>query len=427
MNTFILKGDICYCLSQTEISYQENAYLVCVKGKSLGVFEQLPEEFSHLPIKDYSGHLIIPGLVDLHTHAPQFENLGLGFDLELIDWLNTHTFPEEARFANLDYANSVYGNFVNTLTATATTRAVIFATQHVPATILLMELLEKAALPSFVGKVNMDRNAPDTLREESADVSIKQTKLWLQETLGKFKHVKPILTPRFIPSCSDPLMEQLGQLAKEYSLPVQSHLSENKAEIAWVEKLCPQAKSYGHAYHAFGLFGGETPTIMAHCIWPNKEEFALMQAQKIWVAHCPSSNINISSGIAPVRRYLEADIPIGLATDISGGTHLNMFSTIGEALALSKLYWRLVDQSAAPLSLAEAFYLATLSGGSFFGKVGSFQEGFFVDALVLKERTPWHTKERTLSQRFEQAIHLHHNWEIQAKFIEGREISLPSA
>ena len=424
MKHFLLKGDLCYNVSQTEIRFLENHYLLCLEGKSAGVFSHVPTEYQDLPLLDYSGQLIIPGLVDLHTHAPQFENLALGFDLELIDWLDTHTFPEEARFSDPDYAKAVYENFTSALCRSATTRAVIFATQHVPATIELMELLEASGMSAYVGKVNMDRNSPDSLREQGAETSLRDTRLWLDEISGKFQHIKPILTPRFIPSCSDALMKGLGDLAKAFSLPLQSHLSENKKEIAWVSELAPTAKSYGHAYHMHGLFGGDVPTIMAHCIWPTDDEFQLMQEQNIWVAHCPSSNSNISSGIAPIRRYLDAGIPVGLATDISGGTSLNMFAAIKDALTLSKLYWRLIDDSAKPLTLAEAFYLATRGGGSFFGEVGSFEKGFDFDALILTETTSQHAKPQTLPQRFERAIHLHDMWEIKAKFVQGRSVDL---
>lgn len=170
---------------------------------------------------------------DLHLHAPQYAFHGMYMDLELLDWLNTVTFPEEARYADLNYAEKAYSIFTDDIKHSATTRASIFGTLHVDATELLMDLMEKTGLKTFIGKVNMDRNGSLALQEASAVVSAKDTVRWLEETTGKYENVKPILTPRFTPSCSDELMTRLAEIQRTYRLPVQSHLSENQGEIAW--------------------------------------------------------------------------------------------------------------------------------------------------------------------------------------------------
>lgn len=385
-NSFVLKGDILWSRTPQELAVCENQYVVCEDGVCAGVFPTLPERFIGLPVEDCTGKLIIPGLTDLHAHAPQYAFRALGMDLELLDWLDTQTFPHEARYADTDYAERAYRLFVDDLRRSSTTRAVLFGTIHVPATLTLMRLLEDSGLITRVGKVNMDRNSPDNLCEADASASITATYAWL-DGCRSFARCRPILTPRFIPSCSDALMEGLHDLQRETGLPVQSHLSENQSEIAWVSELCPDADGYGDAYNRFGLFGGDgCPTIMAHCVWSDPDERALMRRNGVFIAHCPQSNVNLSSGIAPVRAFLDEGLRVGLGSDIAGGASLSMLRAIADTIQVSKLRWRLQDASLAPITLPEAFYLATRGGGAFFGKVGAFEPGFAFDALVLDDQ-----------------------------------------
>ncbi len=250
----------------------DDGYLVCENGRIAGVFSALPAQYAALPLLDYTGKLIIPGMTDLHVHAPQFAFRGLGMDLELLEWLNTYTFPEESKYADLEYADRAYSSFVDHLRRSTTTRAAIFATIHLPATRLLMEKLEASGLVTYVGKVNMNRNCPPYLRELSTNHSLRDTERWILDTKDAFQRTKPILTPRFIPSCTDDLMFGLARLRGQYDLPVQSHLSENYSEIDWIRELCPKSKFYGDAYDQFGLFGGGYPCIMAHCVHSSEAE-----------------------------------------------------------------------------------------------------------------------------------------------------------
>ncbi|MEG1878610.1 MAG: amidohydrolase family protein, partial [Pseudoflavonifractor sp.] len=288
--SFVLKGDFCWSRDPRNIVTRPNCYLVCEDGVSAGVFDTLPPQYAHLPLSDYSGMLITPGLTDLHVHAPQYAFRGLGMDLELLDWLATNVFPEETKYSGLDYAKKAYSQFVDDMRRGPNTRACIFATVHPAATELLMDLLESSGLCTMVGKVNMDRNCPDTLREGSAEASAAATEHWLRDIAGRYTHTRPILTPRFIPSCTDELMGKLGELQREHHLPVQSHLSENQGEVAWVHELCPKAEFYGDAYDQNGLFGGDAPTIMAHCVLSEEPERKRMKERGVYIAHCPQSN-----------------------------------------------------------------------------------------------------------------------------------------
>ncbi len=420
--SFILKGDLCWSKGPNQIETVQGGYLVSVDGISKGVFETLPDEYRHLPLHDYSGRLVTPGLTDLHVHAPQYTFRALGMDLELLEWLDTNTFPEESRYADLTYAKAGYEKFVDDLRRGPNTRSCIFATIHVPATELLMDLLEDSGLVTLVGKVNMDRNSPDSLREESAAVSAAATVEWLERAADKYERTGTILTPRFIPSCTDELMERLGRIQREHKLAVQSHLSENMGEVAWVQELCPTSKFYGDAYDSFDLFGGDAPAIMAHCVLSGEEEQALMRARGVYIAHCPASNMNLSSGVAPAGKYLREGQNIGLGSDVAGGSHLSIFRAMSDAVQASKLRWRLQDQSIKPLTSAEAFYMGTLGGGSFFGMVGSFDPGYELDAVVLDDSRLSTPRMLTLTERLEKVIYLSEDRDVAGKFVRGRQL-----
>ena len=418
MKTYVLKGNICYSKSTSQLCIVENGYVVCENGICLGVYEQLPECFADFTCYDYTDKIIIPGLIDLHVHAPQYSFRGMGMDLELIEWLNTHTFVEEAKYSDIEYAGKAYDIFVEDLVKGATTRACIFGTIHPKATKMLMEKLEKSGMKAYVGKVNMDRNSPEYLCEESAESAFRDTEEWIKDS-QELKNVKPILTPRFIPACSDELMEKLSILQKKYWLPIQSHLSENLGEVQWVRELCPDTAFYGQAYDKYGMFGRECPTIMAHCVYSSEEEINLMKEQKVFVAHCPESNTNLSSGIAPVRKYLDMGVKVGLGSDIAAGSTLSLFKAMAMAIQCSKLRWRLTDQSLTPLNIEEAFYLATKGGGEFFGKVGSFEKEYEFDAVVIDDSNIKHPQELNVRERLERLIYLGDDRNIVAKFVGG--------
>ena len=425
MDSFILKGDICYSRGQKELFTRKDACLVCEKGVCRGVFPEVPERFRALPLRDESGRLILPGMVDLHIHAPQFAFRGLGMDMELLDWLKAYTFPEESRYADRAYAQRAYSVFARAMKNSATTRACVFATVHREATILLMDLLEETGLSCFVGKINMDRYAPDDLREPAADLSAYDTFGWLNAIRGRYRHTFPILTPRFLPSCSDALLSELREVQKAYDLPVQSHLSENPGEVELVRRLFPSAAFYGQGYDHYGLFGKNKRTVMAHCIYSTEDEIDLIRENGVFVAHCPASNMNLASGIAPVRRFLSRGIRVGLGSDVAGGESESIFRQMVDAIQVSKLYWRLMDPACEPVSFEEAFFLATLGGGAFFGKVGSFEDGYEADIIVLDDRGLSGRSDLTVSQRVQRAVYLEADRScLSAKFVQGREIQL---
>jgi guanine deaminase len=361
-------------------------------------------------------------------HAPQYAFRGLGTDRELLDWLNTRAFPEECKYADRAYAERSYRRLVEDLVRGPNTRVCVFATIHTGATFLLMDLLEASGLVCLVGKVNMDRNCPDGLREESAEQSAGETRRWLLGC-GGYRNVRPILTPRFVPACSDRLMEALGALREEFGLPLQSHLSENRQEIEWVKELYPASSCYGGVYEAFGLFG-QGPTVMAHCVHSGEEETALIAARGVWVAHCPQSNTNLSSGIAPVRRFLDRGLRVGLGSDVAGGVHSSIFRAMTDAIGVSKLRRTLPGGGGAPLTLEEAFWLGTAGGGAFFaaaaaagkGGPGSFEAGCDLDALVIDDAELAAPFDLSIRDRLERVIYLSEDRHIAGKYVRGVKI-----
>ncbi|OEH85323.1 guanine deaminase [Desulfuribacillus stibiiarsenatis] len=427
-NTHLLKGNFIYTPTSQEIQYFENAYLVCVEGIVRGIYQssdELPESVKDLPIEDYSNHLVIPGFVDLHVHAAQYYQRGIGLDKELIAWLEEYTFPGEAKFADEQYAEQVYHEFITQLLRQGTTRASILATIHKHSTDCLFQIAEDIGMHARIGKINMDQNCPEFLRETTEQSLIDTEELILAH--GQNKYAKPIITPRFVPTCSAALLQGLGELAKQYQVPIQSHLSENRDEVRWVKSLYPNAVSYGHVYHQFQLFG-HNPTLMAHGVYLEEQEIALMKEQQVMIVHCPEANLNLASGIMPVKKLLEQGLAIGLGSDVGAGHNLSMMKIMVQAMqsskALQAVQNQLTDQATkVALSLSEVLYMATKGGGRFFGKVGSFEEGYCFDAIVIDDRNLG-PQNIPLSDRLQRLVYIGDDRNIVQRFIDGREVRI---
>ena len=416
----VLKGNIVSAPALGELTITEHGYLAAEDGTIIGVFPALPEAYAAAPVEDWGDALILQSFADLHLHAPQYPMMAMGMDLPLLDWLEAYAFPTETRCADEGYARELYRRLAHDLVKNGTTRVSIFSSLHRPATLILMEELERAGVRGYVGKVNMDRNGGERL-QETTEESERETLRWLEECQD-FRGLKPILTPRFTPSCTDALMAFLGNLAQERDLPVQSHLSENYGEITWVQELCPESQFYGDAYDQFGLFGKDCRTIMAHCVHSGPQEIERMKENGVFIAHCPESNTNLSSGVAPVRTYLQEGMHVGIGSDVAGGTTENLFAAMRYAIQSSKLRWRLKDDTLAPLTMTEVFYMTTKGGGEFFGKVGSFEPEYEFDAVVLDDSRLKHPQEMSISQRLERMIYLADEREVYAKYVAGEKI-----
>jgi len=410
-----IKGNIIWAEELGKLTCLEGGCIVTEGGRIAGVYPALPEQYAGAEPEDWGEGIIIPSFADLHLHAPQYPMLGLGMDLQLLDWLNTYAFPTEARFRDNDYARQVYRALAKALIDRGTTRVCMFSSLHREATLILMEELEAAGVIGYVGKVNMDRNGGENLQETTAE-SIAETRRWLEES-ARFSLVKPMITPRFTPSCTDELMAELGRISAEYNAPVQSHISENTGEIAWVKELHPDCQEYWQTYDKFGLW--KPGTVMAHCVYSGESERAAMKRSGVWAIHCPDSNTNIASGIAPIRAMLNEGVKVALGSDIAGGGKLSMLDTATEAIRVSKLRWLFGGKAEPFLTVAEAFYLATTAGQEYFGAGPGFRAGDMLHALVLQDSALAPNPGLSLTQRLERLIYLSSPAEISAVYSEG--------
>lgn len=381
MKKSVLKGDVVSSESLKKLKTIENGYICLTDGVISCVSDELPSEFSDAEIYDYTGMLILQSFCDMHLHAPQYPMIGLGMDLPLVEWLDTYTYPLESRFADTEYAREVCRMLAQDLIRNGTTRVSMFSSLHVDATIVLMEELEAAGVTGYVGKVNMDRNGSKIL-QETTEESERETLRWLDEC-KRFTKVRPILTPRFTPSCTDELMRFLGDLSAERDLPVQSHLSENLAEIEWVRELRPSCREYWDTYYESGLWHDRT--LMAHCVHSSEREVRAIIDHGVTAVHCASSNTNISSGIMPLRKMIDAGVKVVLGSDISGGSVLNGFEVTANVVQTSKLRSVMDNWETEPVSEIEAWYLATSAAAPWFGGHAGFAPGDKLHAVILDD------------------------------------------
>ena len=417
MEIRIIKGNIISVPEFGKLDITEKGYLIAVNGKISGVYPDLPAEYAGAEIEDYGDALVMQSFADMHLHAPQYPMLGMGMDKPLLEWLNTYTFPTEARFKDNDFARHTYRRLAGELASKGTTRVCMFSSIHTEATLILMEELEKAGVTGYVGKVNMDRNGGANY-QETTEESIRDTLLWLEKC--DFEHIKPMITPRFTPSCSNELMESLGKIAKEKNLPIQSHLSENTSELKWVADLHPDCQQYWETYMKYGLWNDRT--LMAHCVWSDRRERDGIRESGVWVVHCPSSNENLVSGYAPVRVMLNEGVKVVLGSDIAGGDHISMFKNVTAAIRASKARRIMDNWETDFLSVPEAFYLGTSAAAGFFGEKPGFASGNALHAIVIDDDALPNVRSLSVRERFERCVYRRVHNAIQAVYSEGRKV-----
>lgn len=413
--TTILRGNIVYAPAFGKLETIPGGYLILEDGILQSVCAALPEQYTACPVTDYGDCLIMPSFADMHLHAPQYPMLGMGMDLPLLDWLNRYVFRTEARFADAEFARRSYRALARELIACGTTRVAMFSSRHTDATWILMEELEKAGVTGYVGKVNMDRHGGPV--QETTEESLSETLRWLAGC--RFTRVKPILTPRFTPSCTNELMEALGKLAAERGLPIQSHLSENPAEVDWVRKLHPDCQEYWQTYQKYGMW--KPGTLMAHCIYSSQREQEAMAEAGVWAVHCAASNVDLCSGIAPVRAMLQRGVRVVLGSDIAGGHKLAMNKGIVMSIQASKI--RQMQTGEPCLTVAEGYYLGSTAGHQYFGGGAGFEPGHSLHAIVVDDSSmPEPAGPLSLSQRFERSIYLMEKQHIKAVYSEGVKV-----
>ena len=408
---FSIKGDIIHTPEKNRFDIHESSYIFIDGGK---VTEISPFPKKNIPVHDFTGSLIIPSFSDIHTHAPQYENMGIGYSLELLPWLENHTFPTESKFSNQEYAAEIYKKFIHDLWLFGTFHSCVFATIFKASTDKLFDLFDRSRLYAYIGKVNMNRNSAKALTETTEN-SVQDT-FYFAEKYSSASRVKFIVTPRFVPSVTAELMAKLADIAEKYDLPVQSHLNENPSEIEWVKTLHPEADSFTQVYEHYGLLR-KNKTIMAHSIHTSDKELEILKKYNTTIAHCPESNMNLASGIMPLRKNLVHGIDVALASDISAGSSLDMRRQIVSCIQLSQLYHR-EHPEYAPLSLCESFYLATKGSENFFTDTGSFEIGKSFDALIIESEN----KTLPSAKRLEKFIYAA-DGKIIKRYLNGKELT----
>jgi guanine deaminase len=343
---------------------------------------------------------LLPGLVDLHIHAPQWPQLGKALHLPLAAWLREYTFPLEAKYEDLDFARGSYLSLVDNLLANGTTTAAYFGTIHLEATKLLADIAHEKGQRAVVGKVAMDNadQCPDYYRDESTAAGLDGTRALIEHVSGLAdegsQRVFPAITPRFIPSCTDEMLTELGRMADEYDCHIQTHCSESDWEHSYV--LERHGIKDTDSLDRFGLLTDKT--ILAHSILINDEDMTTIRHRQCGIAHCPLSNLYFSHAVFPARKALDAGLKVGLGTDISGGPSPSILHNCQQAVSASRALEdgvnpRLAeDDRGSPgsrINFREAFWMATTGGAKVLGlKVGRFEPGNAFDAMVIDTQTP---------------------------------------
>jgi len=408
----IYKGLILNPKNNNKLEVFSPGYLVV---SSKGIIEELSKKdprqhYKNYQFIDYSNYLICPGFIDIHNHLPQYAFAGIG-EKDLLPWLKKYTFPREATFSKDKIARQSAKIFFHDLLKNGTTTTSTFVTIHKKATDIAFQEAGKTGLRAIIGKVMMDQNSPRALKEKPAD-SLRESLELIEKWHGRNNKLFYALTPRFAISCSNELMKKIGKIASAKNVYIQTHLAENNQEIAFVKKLFPATRNYTDIYHRAGLLGPKT--IMAHCVHLSAPEIKLLKKTNTKIAHCPTSNNFLLSGIMPYRKYARAGLNIGLGTDVAGGYSLSMLNEMKEAIENSKYAALFLNNNSAnskenspPMTIAEAFYLATLGGAkalSMDNEIGSLEKGKKADFLVINYAASDPTPEKSLYRHPDQIL-----------------------
>jgi guanine deaminase len=382
VNTHIFKALIMNPVSITRADFYDPGYLVVRDGRIQELTAADPRpRFADSEFHDLSGFTILPGFIDAHVHLPQFAIMGVGGE-SLLEWLNNCAYPEEMRFSDPEYALRISEMFFDALLTNGTTCACIYCSVHEGATDIAFEVASRKGIRAFIGKTMMTRSAPPSLIETEPASIRASVNLWSKWDGAAGGRLRYVFTPRFAGACSMDLMRQIARIAGERQAFIQSHLSENTAELEWIQSLFPERASYTDVYAFAGLLGERT--IMAHCIHLSDEEISLLASTRTNVAFCPYSNRTLRSGPAPFDRLKRAGLRIGLGSDVGGGPSLSMLRQMGEALNTANA------SGDALLSPAGALYLATLAGAAMLGfenQIGNFAPQKDADFIVIDHKS----------------------------------------
>lgn len=414
----LLHGNIVYSKDREQLTVHKDSYIAVDKGMVKGIWPEIPEEYHNVPLTDHGDGVIIPAFSDLHVHAPQYLNRGLNMDLLLEDWLGECTFPLEERYADIEFAKLVYDAFVDDMIANGTMHACVYGTIHCEATSYLLERMDSRGIRGFVGKVNMDRNASKGLMEE-AETSVRETEAFL-EKYSSNRNTRPVLTPRFAPTCTRELIEELGKLGKKYKVGMQTHLVESLWEAKEALRLFPECSCDTEIYERAGLMDNG-PVIGGHFIFPSEDDIRIMQKYDAYAVHCPDATVSVTAGIMQTGALLDRGMRIGLGSDISAGHHIGVYTQAARSVQLSKLKHFYEPEESRRIMFPEAFWMATKQSGKLFGGTGSLEPGSIFDAIVIDGLSD-DARKLSPEQIVERFCYIGTKENIRARYMNGEHI-----
>lgn len=414
----IIHADIVYSEDRQRLAVHPDSYIAVDEGVVKGIWPVIPDEYMGAPLTDYGEAVLIPAFSDLHVHAPQYLNRGLEMDMLLADWLDKCTFPMEAKFADPEFAELVYDAFVDDMIANGTMHACVFGTIHPEATSYLLERMDKKGMKGFVGKVNMDRSAQADLLEDTEE-SLRVTEAFLEKYSGN-RNTKPILTPRFAPTCTREQISGLGRLGKKYGVGMQTHLVESLWETEQAKLLFPECSCDTEIYERAGLMDNG-PVIGAHFIFPSEDDIRIMQKYGCYAVQCPDATISVIAGIMQTGALLDRGLKIGLGSDISAGHHIGVYTQAARSVQLSKLKQFYEPEGNRKIRFQEAFWMATKQSGELFGGTGTLEPGAPFDALVIDGLSDA-ARKLTPEQTVERFCYIGTKENIKARYLNGIEL-----
>ncbi|HOK13416.1 MAG TPA: amidohydrolase family protein [Candidatus Kapabacteria bacterium] len=361
-----------------------NNYCILINN---GIIEKIEKDIEINEIQfdvfyDFEDKIIIPGLIDLHTHIPQFRAIGIGKG-ELLEWLNDYIFPLEAKFSEKNFAVDSTELFFKDLISKGTTTAVMYSSPQKQACEIAFEIADELSVRSFIGLPLMDRNTPDMIIQNTEQV-IKDI-FSIADKWHKRNKCEFVLSPRFALSCSDELLRRVGEIAASDGFFVQTHLAESKKELQEVKLQFPEVENYTSVYDKYNLLTSRT--ILAHCIYLNEAEIEKIRDRNCIIAHCPTSNKFLRSGIMQAKKYIDCGLKVGLGTDVAAGYSLSMLNEGMEACEVSKLLSVQNDEPNIVIEADTAFCLSTIKAAEYLGiseEVGNFEIGKKFDAAVFE-------------------------------------------
>ena len=401
--------------------YLDDALVIMDGGRFESVAPYDPKAAEGLTVEHYREAIICPGFIDCHLHYPQTQMIG-AFGKQLIEWLNTYTFVAEQDFADLDHARRVAKIFLAELMRCGTTTASVYSTVHPQSVEALFEASAELNTRMLTGKVLMDRNAPDALLD-TAESGYEDSRRLLEKWHLSGRQLYSI-TPRFAPTSTPAQLEAAARLWREHpGTYLQTHLSENLGELAWVKELFPDSNRYLEVYEQFGLFGPRS--VFGHCIHLEEADFADFSRAGASMAHCPTSNLFLGSGFFKLFEAKKKGRPVkvGLGTDVGGGTSFSMLQTLGEA-------YKSAQAGGTPLTAIEGFYLATRGGAEALDladRIGSIEAGHEADLIVLDlKSTPLMEFRmefaRDLAEKLFVLMTIGDDRAIRATYVAGRKV-----